>query len=249
MIYIRTQEEIEKIHESNRIVHDTLKMLHDHVKPGVVAKQLDKLAEEYIRDHDGRPAFKGYHGFPASICVSIDEQVVHGIPGRRELREGEIVSLDAGVEKEGYYGDSACTYPVGHVSDIKLKLMKVTEESLYKGIEKAVAGGFLSDIGHAVQSHVESAGFSVVRVLVGHGIGSELHEQPEVPNYGRPGRGPKLKAGMCIAIEPMVNVGVYEVLTLEDGWTIVTADDKPSAHFEHTITISDNGPIILSNGL
>jgi len=247
MIYIRSKDEIQKIWESNKIVFDTLQMLGKEAKPGVRTKRLDKLAEEFIRSKGAKPAFKGYKYYPATICTSIDEQVVHGIPSNRELRDGEIISIDVGAEKDGYYGDSAYTYAVGEVDPIKKKLMSVTKESLYKGIAMAVPGNKLSDIGNAVQTHVESNGFSVVRVLVGHGIGRELHEQPEVPNYGEPGKGPTLKAGMCIAIEPMVNAGTYNVYTLDDGWTVVTADKKPSAHYEHTIAITGDGPLILSN--
>lgn len=248
MIYIRSKDEIYKIWESNKIVYETLQMLGKEIKPGVKTKRLDKLAEEFIHNKGGRPAFKGYNGYPATICTSIDEQVVHGIPSNRELRDGEILSIDVGAEKNGYYGDSAYTYAVGEVEPIKKKLMNITQESLYKGIAMANPGNRLSDIGNAVQTHVESHGFSVVRVLVGHGIGRELHEHPEVPNYGEPGKGPTLKTGMCIAIEPMVNVGTYNVFTLDDGWTVVTADKKPSAHYEHTITITEDGPLILSNG-
>lgn len=249
MIYIRSKEEIEKIRESSRIVHETLKILGGEIKPGITTKQLDIIATEYIYNRGGKPAFKGYRGFPASICTSIDEQVVHGIPTKRVLKEGEIISLDVGVQKDGYYGDAAFTYAIGEVDSEKLKLMAITEEALYKGIKMAVRGGWLSDIGHAVQSHVEDNGFSVVRVLVGHGIGRELHEKPEVPNFGDPGRGPKLKSGMCLAIEPMVNAGSYDIEILDDGWTVVTIDRKPSAHFEHTVAITDDGPLILSNGV
>jgi len=248
MIYIHSKDEIYKIWESNKIVYEILQMLGKEIKPGVKTKRLDKLAEEFIHNKGGRPAFKGYNGYPAAICTSIDEQVVHGIPSNRELRDGEILSIDVGAEKNGYYGDSAYTYAVGEVEHIKKKLMNITQESLYKGIAMANPGNRLSDIGNAVQTHVESHGFSVVRVLVGHGIGRELHEHPEVPNYGEPGKGPTLKTGMCIAIEPMVNVGTYNVFTLDDGWTVVTADKKPSAHYEHTITITEDGPLILSNG-
>jgi len=246
MIYIRSLEEVEKIRESNRIVADTIAFLGKEIKPGKSTLALDKLAEEYIRSQDAQPAFKGYHGFPASICASIDEQVVHGIPSQRELQDGEIVGIDVGALKNGYYGDAAFTFAVGQVDETRQRLMRVTENSLYKGIEKARAGNHLSDIGHAIQTYVESHGFSVVRSLVGHGIGTQLHEAPEVPNYGNPGRGPELKPGMCLAIEPMVNVGTFEVESLEDGWTIITVDHKPSAHFEHTIAITESDPLILS---
>ena len=246
MIYIRSLEEVEKIRESNRIVADTIAFLGKEIKPGKSTLALDKLAEEYIRSQDAQPAFKGYHGFPASICASIDEQVVHGIPSQRELQDGEIVGIDVGALKNGYYGDAAFTFAVGQVDETRQRLMRVTENSLYKGIEKARAGNHLSDIGHAIQTYVEPHGFSVVRSLVGHGIGTQLHEAPEVPNYGNPGRGPELKPGMCLAIEPMVNVGTFEVESLEDGWTIITVDHKPSAHFEHTIAITESDPLILS---
>ncbi|MCD6441733.1 MAG: type I methionyl aminopeptidase [Candidatus Marinimicrobia bacterium] len=246
MIYIRSQKEIEKIQESNRIVAETLQLLVNEIKPGVTTLYLDKIAEDYILSKDAKPAFKGYNGYPATICASIEEQVVHGIPSGRELKQGEIIGIDVGVFKNGYYGDAAYTFAVGNVSEAKRKLMKITEESLYKGIQKARAGNHLSDIGNAIQTYVEAHGFSVVRTLVGHGIGANLHEAPEVPNYGAPGKGPELKPGMCLAIEPMVNEGTFDVESLDDGWTIVTADRKPSAHYEHTITITNNGPLILS---
>ena len=246
MIYIRSQKEIEKIQESNRIVAETLQLLVNEIKPGVTTLYLDKIAEDYILSKDAKPAFKGYNGYPATICASIEEQVVHGIPSGRELKQGEIIGIDVGVFKNGYYGDAAYTFAVGNVSEAKRKLMKITEESLYKGIQKARAGNHLSDIGNAIQTYVEAHGFSVVRTLVGHGIGANLHEAPEVPNYGAPGKGPELEPGMCLAIEPMVNEGTFDVESLDDGWTIVTADRKPSAHYEHTITITNNGPLILS---
>ncbi len=248
MIYIRSEREIEKIGESSRIVFETLTMLSSEIKPGITTQKLDSLAEEYIRSRGAVPAFKGYNGYPASICASVDEEVVHGIPSQRELREGQIVGIDVGAEKDGYFGDSAYTFAVGAVDSLKTRLMLVTREALYLGIEMAVPGGNLSDIGNAVQTHVEAAGFSVIRVLVGHGIGRNLHESPEVPNYGEPKRGPQLRPGMCIAIEPMVNAGVYDVHTLEDGWTVVSVDKSPSAHFEHTIAITENGPRILTDG-
>lgn len=246
MIYIRSKEEIEKMRISNLIVYEALAMLSKEIKAGITTGRLDRLAEDFIKSKNGNPAFKGYRGYPASICVSIDNEVVHGIPGKRALRDGEIVSIDVGVEKDGYFGDSAFTYYVGKIDDIKDRLLKVTKNALYEGIKKAKVGNNLSDIGHAIQKYVENAGFSVVRDLVGHGIGKNLHESPEVPNYGEPGKGPVLKPGMCLAIEPMVNVGGYEVVCLDDGWTIVTKDGKPSAHYEHTIVITENGPEILS---
>ncbi|PIS27700.1 MAG: type I methionyl aminopeptidase [Candidatus Marinimicrobia bacterium CG08_land_8_20_14_0_20_45_22] len=246
MIYIRSQEEIGKMRESNRIVAETIHILGLEIKPGIQTGKLDKIADEYIRSRGTNPAFKGYRGYPASICISIDEEVVHGIPSKRELRAGQIVSVDVGAEKDGYYGDSAYTFAVGEVSETKKHLMQVTKDSLYKGIEKALPGKHLSDIGNAVQSYVEMNGFSVVRDMVGHGIGQRLHESPEVPNYGDPGKGPILRPGMCLAIEPMVNAGTFEVYVLDNGWTIVTADHQPSAHYEHTIAITETGPVILS---
>lgn len=246
MIYIRSPKEVAKIGTSSRIVADTLALIGEEIRPGITTRRLDHLAEDYIRSCDAQPAFKGYNGFPATICTSIDEEVVHGIPGKRELREGEIIGIDVGVLKDGYYGDAAYTFAVGRVDETRQSLMNVTEESLYIGIEQARSGNHLSDIGHAIQTYVESQGFSVVRTLVGHGIGTQLHEAPEVPNYGDPGRGPLLKTGMCLAIEPMVNAGTFEVEPLADGWTIVTKDHKPSAHYEHTIAITDNDPLILS---
>lgn len=246
MIYIRSPKEVAKIGTSSRIVADTLALIGEEIRPGITTRQLDHLAEDYIRSCDAQPAFKGYNGFPATICTSIDEEIVHGIPGKRELREGEIIGIDVGVLKDGYYGDAAYTFAVGRVDETRQSLMNVTEESLYIGIEQARSGNHLSDIGHAIQTYVESQGFSVVRTLVGHGIGTQLHEAPEVPNYGDPGRGPLLKTGMCLAIEPMVNAGTFEVELLADGWTMVTKDHKPSAHYEHTIAITDNDPLILS---
>ncbi|HDN59791.1 MAG TPA: type I methionyl aminopeptidase [Candidatus Marinimicrobia bacterium] len=246
MIYIKTKEEIEKIRDSCRIAYRTVMMLGKYIKPGIKTSELNSIAEDFILKNGARPAFKGYKGYPATICTSINEEVVHGIPGDRKLKEGDIISVDIGTYRNGYYGDVAFTFPVGEVDDEKKRLMDVTRESLYKGIEKAAPGNRLSDISHAIQSYVESNGFSVVRSLVGHGIGRNLHESPEVPNYGAPGMGPELKPGMCLAIEPMVNAGMYEVYTLDDGWTVVTLDGRPSAHFEHTVAITENGPVILT---
>lgn len=246
MIYIKTEEEIEKIRDSCRIAYRTVMMLGKYIKPGIKTSELNSIAEDFILKNGARPAFKGYKGYPATICTSINEEVVHGIPGDRKLKEGDIISVDIGTYRNGYYGDVAFTFPVGEVDDEKKRLMDVTRESLYKGIEKAAPGNRLSDISHAIQSYVEANGFSVVRSLVGHGIGRNLHESPEVPNYGAPGMGPELKPGMCLAIEPMVNAGMYEVYTLDDGWTVVTLDGRPSAHFEHTVAITENGPVILT---
>ena len=246
MVYKRSKNEIKMISKSCQIVADTIDMLSEFVVPGALISDLDKKAENFITSQGARPAFKGYMGFPSTLCISIEDAVVHGIPGDIELKEGQIVGIDCGAELNGYYGDHAKTFSVGKISSEKKKLMKITEESLYKGIEKAVPGNFVGDIGHAVQTHAESNGFSVVRELVGHGIGENLHEEPQVPNYGAPSQGYKLHAGMCIAIEPMINLGGREIYTAKDGWTILTADGKASAHFEHTIAILDDGPKILS---
>ena len=246
MVYKRSETEIKMISKSCQIVADTINMLSELVVPGVLISDLDKKAENFIKSRGARPAFKGYMGFPSTLCISIEDAVVHGIPGDIELKEGQIVGIDCGAELNGYYGDHAKTFSVGKISNEKKKLMEITEESLYKGIEKAVPGNFVGDIGHAVQTHAESNGFSVVRELVGHGIGENLHEEPQVPNYGIPSQGYKLHTGMCIAIEPMINLGGKEIYTAKDGWTILTADGKASAHFEHTIAILDDGPKILS---
>ncbi|HBR86289.1 MAG TPA: type I methionyl aminopeptidase [Candidatus Marinimicrobia bacterium] len=248
MVRVRNEREIDLIAESCQIVADTLDMLTNHIKPGAVLLELDSLAEDFIRSKGARPAFKGYMGFPATLCISIDEEVVHGIPAKRTLQEGQIVGIDCGAEKKGYYGDSARTFAVGEISTDKKKLMDVTKESLMIGIEKAKPGNYVSDIGHAIQTFVEAEGFSVVRELVGHGIGTSLHEDPQVPNYGVPKQGYKLQEGMCLAIEPMINLGEKEIITDRDGWTIRTKDGKSSAHFEHTIAILSEGPKILTMG-
>ncbi len=242
----RSASEIEKIRESSQIVADTLQMLKEHLQPGVMTRELDALAEEFIESRGGRPAFKGYYGFPATLCISINDEVVHGIPGERKLVEGDIVSIDCGVEKNGYYGDHAISFTIGNIEETTQHLIDITKESLNRGIDQARAGNHLYDIGHAVQSYAEEAGFSVIRKLVGHGIGAKLHEEPQVPNYGKAGTGPLLKAGMVLAIEPMLNEGIYDVYTGDDGWTVYTKDGKLSAHFEHTVAITDNGPEILS---
>ena len=251
MVRIKTKDEIELIRESCRIVADVLKLVATHIRPGVTTLELDRLAEDYIRSFGGAPAFKGYghkksNLFPATLCTSINDVVVHGIPSKRALREGDIVSVDVGVRKKGFFGDGACTFAVGEISDGKKLLMKVTEESLQRGIEQAVVGQRIHDISHAVQEHVESHGFSVVRDLVGHGVGLELHEEPSVPNFGKPGTGIKILEGMTLAIEPMVNAGTWEVQFGADGWTVQTQDGKPSAHFEHTIAVVDGRPEILT---
>ena len=246
MVYKRSKNEIKMISKSCQIVADTIDMISEFVVPGALISDLDKKAENFITSQGARPAFKGYMGFPSTLCISIEDAVVHGIPGDIELKEGQIVGIDCGAELNGYYGDHAKTFSVGKISSEKKKLMEITEESLHKGIEKAVPGNFVGDIGYAVQTHAESNGFSVVRELVGHGIGENLHEEPQVPNYGTPSQGYKLHAGMCIAIEPMINLGRKEIYTAKDGWTILTADGKASAHFEHTIAILEDGPKILS---
>lgn len=232
--------------KTNIIVAEAKELLRKMLAPGVTTKELDQEAESFILKKGGKPAFKGYRGYPATICVAINDVVVHGIPDKTKLKEGDLIGIDMGVIYEGFVGDSALTAPVGKVSEEATRLMKVTEEALFKGIEAAVPGGHLHDIGAAVQKHAESAGYSVVRDFVGHGIGRSLHEDPQVPNFGRKGTGMKLQAGLVLAIEPMVNVGGPEVKILSDGWTAVTTDGKLSAHFEHSVAITDNGTQILS---
>ena len=246
MVSVRSNREIEHISESAQIVADTLDMLTEKVESGISLMELDTLAEEFIRSRDSIPAFKGYMGFPATLFISVDDEVVHGIPSNKILNNGQIVGIDCGALKNGYYGDSARTFPVGDISDQDKKLIEITQEALYLGINEAVPGNYVSDIGHAIQKFVEPKGYSIVRELVGHGIGTNLHEDPQVPNYGDPGMGVKLKEGMCLAIEPMINRGGKEVYTLDDGWTIKTKDGFNSAHFEHTIAIRKDGPEVLS---
>lgn len=246
MIYIKTREEIELMRESALMVSRTLGIIAKEVKPGVTPKFLDKIAEGFIRDNGGVPAFKGYRGFPATLCISINEAVVHGIPTDKALKEGDIISVDCGVKKNGFYGDHAYSFAVGVVKPELQKLLEVTKESLYKGIEQCIAGNRIGDISFAVQNYAEKHGYGVVRELVGHGLGKSLHEDPEVPNYGKRGDGPKIKDGMVFAIEPMINLGKKNVKQLNDGWTIVTADGLPSAHFEHDVAIVDGKPDILS---
>jgi methionyl aminopeptidase len=246
MIYYKTNEEIELIRASSLLVSRTLAEVARHIRPGVKTLVLDRIAEEFIRDNNAQPAFKGYHGFPGTLCISCNDQVVHGIPGSNELKEGDIVSVDCGVVKQGFYGDSAYTFPVGEVDAKAAKLLKITRESLEKAVEKAISGNRLGDVSFAVQEHAESNGFSVVRELVGHGIGKQLHEKPEVPNYGKRGSGVVLKEGLVIAIEPMINMGKKGVVQENDGWTIRTADRLPSAHFEHTIAVRQGKAEVLS---
>lgn len=246
MVILKSPLEIEKIRQSNVIVAEILEILRQKVEPGADTLTLNKISEKLALARDAKPAFKGYRGYPYSLCTSVNQQVVHGFPSRRPLKEGDIISMDFGVFYNGYFGDAAITVPVGKVSEVALKLMGTTKQALFLGIEQAAPGKRLSDISHAIQSHVETAGFSVVRKFVGHGIGKALHEDPQIPNYGQPGMGIRLKPGMVIAIEPMVNVGGYEVKTLEDGWTTVTKDGSLSAHFEHTVAITEDGPVVLS---
>ncbi len=248
MIHLRSEKEIDAIRESCQIVVGALKLVEEILEEGKTAAWLDSQIEAYIRSRDARPAFKGYQGFPASACISLNDEVVHGIPKDEPIAAGTVVKVDIGVEKNGYYGDSAKSFVVGEIDAEVDRLLRVTKESLYLGIEKAVAGNRLSDISHSIQQHVESNGFSVVRQLVGHGIGKELHEEPEVPNYGQPGRGPRLKPGMVLAIEPMVNMGTYQVTTDDDGWTVRSADATISAHFEHTIVVREHEAEILTTG-
>jgi methionyl aminopeptidase len=247
VIHLRTEDEVELIRKSAHIVALCLDHLETLVAPGVTTLELDRAAEEFVRSHGALPAFKGYRGYPKTLCVSVNETVVHGIPDARVLNEGDIVGCDMGAIVEGYYGDSARTFPVGEVAAEATKLMQVTREAMHKGIAQAIAGNRLGDIGHAIQSHAEANGMSVVRDLVGHGIGRQLHEEPQVPNYGRPGKGLKLELGQCLAIEPMLNLGRPDVLTKGDGWTVVTKDGRWSAHFEHTIAVGREAPEILSS--
>ncbi len=245
MIIIKKKNEIEKIREACKIVADALLNIEKYIKPGVTKFELNKILEESIRKYKGEPAFLGYKGYPAASCISIDEEVVHGIPNGRKLCEGEIVSIDIGVVKNGYYGDGAKTYGVGVLAKDKERLIKVTEEALYKGIKEAKANKRVGDISYAIQSHVESNGFSVIKELSGHGVGVLLHEEPMIPNFGKKGKGIPLKKGMVIAIEPMVSMGSGKVKISNDGWTVITLDNSPSAHFEHTVLI-DEEPIILT---
>lgn len=246
MIALKTSEDIEKMRTAGRIVGKTFEMVKDKLQPGVTTGELDSLIEEFIRSNDAIPAFKDYNGFPASACISVDEEVVHGIPGDRVIREGEIVSVDVGTIVDGWYGDSARTFAVGEVSSEKLRLMELTQESLAAGIDKARKGNKLGQISVAVQKVAESKGYGVVRQLVGHGIGRAMHEEPQVPNFGSATDGPVLKPGMVLAIEPMINMGTHDVKTMPDGWTVITADGQPSAHFEHTVAITDGEPDILT---
>ncbi len=246
MGHAHEQEPIEGIRAAAQIVARVLGEMGRVVRPGITTAELDRLAETIIRDCGARPAFKGYRGFPASICPSVNEEVVHGIPGKRALEEGDIIGVDVGAELNGWYGDAARTYAVGAVSEEASRLMRVTQEALQLGLQQARAGNRVGDISNAVQVHVEQNGFSIVRDLVGHGIGREMHEEPAIPNFGPPGRGPRLVTGQVLAIEPMVNIGGYAVVTRPDGWTVATKDGRWSAHFEHTVAVGPEGPEILS---
>jgi methionyl aminopeptidase len=245
MVIIKSPREIEHLKKSNVIVAEVFEKLKEMIVPGVTTKELDQVAEEYILEKGARPAFKGYRGFPATLCISINEEVVHGIPNQRRLKEGDIVSIDVGVNFIGYFGDAAITLPVGEIDPEAKRLLEVTERALYIGIEEAKVGNRLFDISYAIQRWVESHGFSVVRDFVGHGIGRDLHEEPQIPNFGSPHQGPRLEKGMVFALEPMVNEGTHQVKVLSDGWTVVTMDGKRSAHFEHTVAITDGKAEIL----
>jgi len=246
MINIKNKEEINYMVEAGRIVKETLFLMEKNIKPGVSTKELDQIAEEYIRSQNAIPGFKGLYDYPSTICISIEDEVVHGLPSSKKLNEGEIVGIDVGSIYNGYYGDHAKSFAVCGISDDKKRLLEVTKKCLDIGIDKAVPGNRIGDIGCAIQEHAESNGYGVVRELVGHVIGSRLHEEPQIPNYGVAGTGPVIDVGMCFAIEPMINMGTKEVYTKNDGWTICTKDGLPSAHFEHTITITENGPQILT---
>ncbi len=246
MIIGKSQKEIEKMRASGRLVGQVLQALRQMVGPGITTLEVDAAADKMIRDAGAYPTFKGYNGFPFSICASVNEQIVHGFPSSYELQEGDIFSIDVGVTLDGFVGDTATTIPVGNASEDRLKLIRVTEECLELAIEQCRAGKHLGDIGWAVQSHAEEHGYSVVRDYVGHGIGRQMHEDPQIPNYGKPGKGPKIKKGYVFAVEPMVNMGSYYTKTLKDGWTVVTVDGLPSAHAEHTIAVTEDGPEVLT---
>lgn len=247
MITIWTPEEIEKIAQASKLTADTLSLLEKTVKPGISTLELDRIAEEYIRAHGGIPSCKGYEGYPASLCTSVNDMVVHGIPSAKKiLRKGDIISIDLVVELNGYMGDSCITIPVGHTNKKNLQLIEVTEQALFAGIKQAVPGNHVGDIGYAVEKTVKPYGYGVLREYVGHGIGTDMHEDPEIPNYGTPGHGPRLEEGMVICIEPMITMGSAEILTLRDGWGVVTADGKPAAHIEHTVVVTKDGPRILT---
>lgn len=246
MIVIKTSKEIEFMQESGRIVALAHEMIKNAIKPGITTGELDAIAEAIIRENGATPSFKGYHGYPASICASVNEQVIHGIPGGTTLKEGDIISIDIGAFKNGYHADAARTHPVGKVNDIALELIKVTEESFFEGLKYCRIGYRLSDVSHAIQKYAEEKGFGVVRDFVGHGIGRQMHEDPPIPNYGAPGRGPRLEKGMALAIEPMINSGDFKVRVLDDEWTVETIDRSLSAHYENTVIITDGDPLIIT---
>ena len=246
MIILKSKKEIETMREAGRIVYETRRMIEDAIRPGITTAKLDRLADDFIRSQGATPSFKGYNGFKGSVCISVNEELVHGSPGERVLHDGDIVTVDIGACVDGYHGDSAWTFPVGEVTEETRRLLQVTEESLYKGLAQAKPGNRIGDIAHAVQVHAEDAGYSIVREYVGHGVGRELHEEPSVPNFGLPGKGPRLKPGMTLAVEPMVNAGKRYVRTLADNWTVVTQDGSLCAHFEHTVAITEDGHEILT---
>ena len=246
MITIKSKREIELLSIAGNIVYETHQYLKDYIKPGVTTEELDRLAEEFIKKHDATPSFKGYDGFPGSICTSVNQEVVHGIPGKTKLKEGDIISIDIGACYKGYHGDSAWTYAVGNISDEKIKLMENTEKALYEGLKQVKPGNRIGDIGFAIESYAKEYNLGVVKELVGHGVGTSIHEDPDVPNYGVKGTGPKLKEGMVLAIEPMLNLGSPNIVMLDDGWTIETEDLSPSAHFEHTVVVTNDGYKILT---
>lgn len=246
MIIIKNDNEVSLMRKAGKIVGETLLLLENEIKPGITTAELDKIAEEFITKHGAKPSFKGLYGFPSSLCISVNEQVIHGIPGEYMLKDGDIVSIDCGACIDGFHGDAARTFPVGNISSDAQKLIDITKESFFKGIEYAKVGNKLGDVSHEIQSYVEAAGFSVVRDFVGHGIGANVHEDPNVPNFGKAGIGPDLVKGMVLAIEPMVNIGNHKVKTLRNGWTIVTRDSSLSAHYENTVAILSDGPEILT---
>ncbi|MCG8501916.1 MAG: type I methionyl aminopeptidase [Firmicutes bacterium] len=249
MITIKSTQELEYMRQAGRIVFESHELLKKTIRPGITTKELDSIIEQYILSQGATPSFKGYNGFPASICASVNNEVVHGIPSLNKLKDGDIISIDIGAIYKGYHGDAARTHPVGKISEDAARLISVTEESFFEGMKYAVEGNRLSDISAAIQTYVENHGYSVVRDLVGHGIGRNMHEEPQIPNYGKPHRGPRLRAGMTLAIEPMINAGKYHVEILPDQWTVVTADGSLSAHYEHTIAITQGEPELLTGGL
>jgi len=246
MIILKTRREIEIMKKAGRLVAQAHELVRNNIKPGITTKELNQIVEDFLRSQNAIPTFKGYNGFPYAICASINEEVVHGMPGERKLKQGDIISIDIGATFEGYVGDSAKTFFVGEVDEEKRRLVEVTRQSFYEGIKFAKESYRLSDISHAIQEYAEGAGFSVVRDYVGHGVGKEMHESPQIPNFGKPGKGPRLQQGMVLAIEPMINAGTYNVRVLDNDWTVVTLDGKPSAHYEHTIAITDGEPELLT---